>query len=172
MSKRVRRVSVAFLAVLILGATAIQAAAIPPSATADAMIKRSTDTAYIGGDQYSSDPAAQTLKAKVAAGKKATFDIRIENDSAIAGIIYAHGEGTKGKFAVTYWNSDKSLDITAEVIAGTYSLGTLSLGQYGDIHLKVKVSDHAAAGSSKTFAIIGDASPGFDDTVALKVVAH
>jgi hypothetical protein len=105
--------------------------------------------ALIGNNIYNTTGTNQTKTASKAPGTTVKFGISIQNDSAASDhfSVAASGPAITG-YAVKYFHG--TTDITAAVVAGTYTTPVLSPGATWLITAKVKVKSTAAVGSSVT----------------------
>jgi CSLREA domain-containing protein len=103
----------------------------------------------IGNNIYNATGANQTKSGRAAKGSTITFGISIQNDggTAAAFTVVATGDATS-MYTVKYFRG--TTDITAAVIAGTYTTPSLPPGSAILIKAKVKVNSTATAGSSVT----------------------
>ena len=114
----------------------------------DALIKKSTSTAYTGDGVYEATATSQKLPAvKVKHGKSTTFTVQIQNDgSAVDGFTALGCASTKG-FTVT-WKAS-GVDVTAAVVAGTYATGALNPDDALTLDLTILVSAKTPVGKAK-----------------------
>ena len=115
----------------------------------DGRIRRGTG-AYIGNDIYDATGAREVKTVAAAPGSTITFGISVQNDSAVHSdsfTLLASGTASD-MYKVTYFKG--TTNITAAIVAGTYTTPALAPGATYLITAKVKVTASAAAGSSVT----------------------
>ena len=109
----------------------------PVPAKADATIRRSKDTAFIGNDIYEVPAITQVASWSARKGQTRTFVIGLENDGPNLGAIQVDGCSSTAKFAVHYYAGDN--DITYDVTRLGYGTGELAPGaQATPIQLRIK----------------------------------
>ena len=105
---------------------------------------------FVGGGHYGA--SKQTASQKLGRRTKAvSFEVRVTNRGDVADRMTVLGAPRRTTFKVAYFAGGKN--ITAEVVAGTYSTGSLKPG--GTVLLTVKISRarHATLGSRAAFEI-------------------
>jgi len=112
----------------------------------DAQIKTSSAASYSGDGTYNLDASGQSVAKKVKPGKIATFGVRIQNDGNADDPATVLGCAKASGLKPTYM--DGALSVTTQVVAGTYSTGSLAPGTTKDLTLKVKARKTAAPGAS------------------------
>ena len=131
----------------------------PPPYQPDGMIRPSTSSIYLGDNVYNTTGVGQAAARTIPVGSTATYYVKVQNDGALADAIKVRGCASASGFAVTY--KVGSLDVTAQVIAGTYQTASLGFGSYKTITTLVKASI-LASGQTLTCAItatsVGDAT--------------
>ena len=104
----------------------------------DNQIKNDGEPGYIGDDIYNADGSGQSKSQEVYPNVTATYQIKVENDAdRNDGFTLGHvspGPVPSG-WAVHYF--DGAIEVTAQVMAGTYSTGDLSAGGSKVITLEV-----------------------------------
>jgi hypothetical protein len=135
----------------------------------DAMIKLPTDLAYTGDDVYNTTGLGQMRTAKGKLGSSVSFSYRVQNEGTGSDSYTLSGCGDSAGFAVTY--SAGTTDITADVRAGTYSLGPVPVGGVSVINVKIAVDPAATVGAAKTCRILSTsaADPAAKDAAKAKV---
>jgi CSLREA domain-containing protein len=102
----------------------------------------------VGNNVYNTTGVNQTRTGSTTRGNTITFNISIQNDAGSDRFkVLATGSATNN-FTITYFRN--STDITAAVVAGTYTTPVLAQGATFLISAKVKVKSTATAGSSVT----------------------
>ena len=116
--------------------------------------------AYIGDNVYNTTGVNQAKTGSKAKGKTVKFSISVQNDSAASADTFkliATGTAS-AMYTVKYFHG--TTDITAAVVAGTYTTPTVAAGGAYVITVKVKVNTTATVGSSitrlVTIASVGD----------------
>lgn len=113
----------------------------------DAWIRKGTK-AFVGQDIYNTDGTDQARTGKAYRGGTITFGIQIQNDGAAdCFTVEATGAATT-MYNVRYYRG--GTEITAAVVAGTYTTPVLAPGAKFLITAKVKVKQSATVGSSVT----------------------
>jgi hypothetical protein len=123
----------------------------PPARQPDALIKLSSDAAYLGDGVYNLTGASQTRSATVAKGKSLTFFFQVQNDGGATDSFTIQGPAGSGGFTVKYLQgSSGSTDITTAVTAGTYSVNNLAVGGSAVLRAVVTASRTAAVGAAQS----------------------
>lgn len=112
--------------------------------------------AFVGNGVYNNSGTGQTQHKTVHRAKTGTFKIKITNDGFSADTITLKGTGSFGPFKVTYLSG--TTNITAAVVAGTYSLGSVGAGASRKIKLKVKVTPGASVGDTRSVLVSSTSS--------------
>jgi len=107
--------------------------------------------AFVGNGVYNTTGANQTRQQTVHRTRTGTFTIKITNDGFSADTIDVKGAGSFGPFKVTYLSG--TTNITAAVVAGTYSTGSIGAGASRTIKLKVTVASGASVGATRAFLV-------------------
>ena len=107
--------------------------------------------AFVGNNVYNTNATHQTKSLTVQRTHTGTFSIKISNDGLSSDSFTVKGAGISGAFTPTYFNG--AVDITPQVVAGTYAINNLAAGASKTLTLKVKVGSGAAVGSSKSFLV-------------------
>jgi sugar lactone lactonase YvrE len=127
----------------------------------------STATTYVGDGIYNSTGTSQTQTLKAAVGKTVSFKIRIENDGSDTDQYTLLGIGSGNGYTVTYFLG--STDITADVVAGTYTTGIASTASKV-YTLKVKVGK--SAGTSRAITVRATSGHAATELDVVKAVAR
>ncbi len=117
-----------------------------PTPKPDALIAKGLTGVSIGDGIYNATGVDQALGGAAKAGKRLTFRITIQNDGNASGPFRVQADGASAGFGVTYLSG--TLDVTGEVVAGTFTLGRLDPGQTAELIAKVKVKASASIGAS------------------------
>jgi hypothetical protein len=135
----------------------------------DALIKRSTDAAYLGEGVFSATGASQTVRSTVKSGASASFSIQIQNESTADDPFLVKGCGDSSGFTVRYFAGSEN--VTSDVVSGSYRTGTLSPSAQALLTARVSVRSTATAGEVKACLLTAtsQASPTKEDAVGFKV---
>ena len=107
--------------------------------------------ALVGKGVYNGNGAGQTVHTTVDKSRTATFKIKIRNDGFSADTFTVKGPGSSGPFKPRYFSG--TTNITAAVVAGTYSPGPVGPGGSRTIKLEVTVSPSATVGAVRSFLV-------------------
>jgi hypothetical protein len=121
---------------------------------------------FVGNNIYNTNGNMQVKSQTVHRTMTGTFSIKISNDGLGSDSFTVKGGGTSGAFTATYLNG--AVDITAQVVAGTYAVNNLAAGASKTLTLKVKVGSGAAVGSSKAFLVTTTSTGGGTPKDAVK----
>lgn len=114
----------------------------------DARIKKGSGS-LVGNGIYNTTGLNQTRSGSTAPGNTIKFGISIQNDATASDQFKVHATGTSTTgYSIKYFHG--TTDITAAVVAGTYTTPALPSGGTFLITAKVKVTSTALAGSSVT----------------------
>ena len=116
----------------------------------DGLIRRGTG-AFAGDGIVNLTGAGQTRTATVNAGRTVTFTVRVDNDGDRVDDIGVRGDGGSPQLTVRYRRN--GVDITAQVVAGTYRVQDLASGGRVEITVVVTARSGAPRGSSHTVAV-------------------
>jgi len=118
------------------------------AAKPDGRIRKGTG-AYVGNNIYNTTGLNQAKTGAKARGATVTFGISIQNDGSGTDSFRLSATGTASSmYTVTYFRG--TTDITAAVVAGTYTTPSLAPGATYLVTAKVKVNQSATKGSSTT----------------------
>jgi N-acetylneuraminic acid mutarotase len=134
----------------------------------DALVKLSTSTAMLGGDVWNLTGLGQTATSTAAPGVTRTFKVRIENDGSTLDAYTVRGPAGSPGFAVRYLRgATGTVDITAAVVAGTYTTPSLARGGSVIVRVRIQVKAGAPAGASQSapLTIASVARPSSTDVV-------
>ena len=137
---------------------------LPAAKRPDGRIRRGTGV-LVGDDIYNVTGIGQTRSATASPGGTVTFGVSIQNDGPSDRFrVSVMGSATKG-YAVTYLRG--TTDITAAVIAGTYTSPVLAADGTFLITIRIKVRSSAAVGSlvSRSLTVTSVGDPAKQDTV-------
>jgi hypothetical protein len=107
------------------------------------------DLSYRGNNIYNQNGSGQSLQRVVRPGFGDQFNIRMQNDSdACVDHFVVHGAGNSMKYKITYWSGP--LNVTADVVAGTFVTGDLNPGDSEYLLAFIYVKKGTRSGSSMT----------------------
>ena len=134
----------------------------------DAQIK--TTTTFAGNNIYNTTGANQTRTRTIHRGQSGTFTIKISNDGGPAGDGFTlKGPGLGGGFTVHYL--DGTTDVTAQVVAGTYTVLPIPATTSKTITLKVTVGSGVAVGASHSWLVLATSTGSGTPKDAVKAIA-
>ena len=136
-----------------------------PVARPDGRIRKGATGAFKGDGVYNTTGAGQTKTGAAARGSTVSYWVSAQNDAPFADVLRLKGTATTTRFKVTY--TAGGVDITPQVVAGTYTTPVLAPGDAVLIKVVVKVKGTAPAGSVLTGSMIvkSDSDPARRDTV-------
>jgi hypothetical protein len=122
----------------------------------DARIGTAAAGPFSGNNVYSASGAGEAKTISVQRGHSGTLYVDIQNDGLTADTLKVTGPSGVQGFTLTYFHG--ATNVTSQVLAGTYSTGSLAPAA----HLTLKVVIKVAAGSanSGTFLITARSQPG------------
>ena len=113
------------------------------------MIIRTLVDPSIGMNIYNTTGAGQTYSVSVAAPTAGVFIMKAQNDGNVADSFLVKGPGAIGSWTVTYFDAATGgVDITADVVAGTWSTGVLAIGATKEFRVEMTPSLTVPAGAS------------------------
>ncbi len=108
-------------------------------------------SAFAGDNIYNTTGKKQKKSLTVHRSQAGSFSIKIFNDGLATDSLTIKGAGSSGAFAVKYISG--TTDVTAQVVAGTYTITNLGAGASRTLTLQVTVGSGAVVGSSKSFVV-------------------
>jgi hypothetical protein len=131
----------------------------------DARIRRGT-TALVGNNVYNTTGLNQTRTGSAGPGQTVTYHVSIQNDAPFAEQLRVKGQGSTTRFTVQYRNP-ANVNITQQVIAGTYRTPALAAGATHTIRALVTIRPSAPSNTSltRTVTTTSDTHPTIKDTV-------
>ena len=138
----------------------------------DGLVKRSTDTSFIGDGIYNTTARGQTITSRASRGQTKVFDLNLQNDGDTSDALYAKGcESSKG-FTVSYWQG--LTDVTSKVTSGAFATATLAPGGADLLTMRIKVRKKAPHGAVKACLVTAYplGNPARQDAVKAKVKAR
>ena len=121
----------------------------------DGLIKRSTDTSFIGNGIYNRTAKRQTKGFGARRGQTKVFDLKLQNDGDTSDALQAKGCRSSNGFRVSYLRG--STDVTSQVTSGAFSTGTLAPGAARRLTMRIKVRSGAAHGAVKACLLTASA---------------
>ena len=122
----------------------------------DARIGTSAAGPFIGNNIYSATAARERKTISVARGAKGTFFVDVQNDGKLPDALRLIGTGGATGFTVKYYSGPTN--VTAAVLAGTFTTPRLAPGARFSLKLVVKLA--ATTASTATFLIKASSRPG------------
>jgi N-acetylneuraminic acid mutarotase len=120
----------------------------------DALVKLSTAAAMLGGDVWNLTGLGQTATSIAAPGQTRTFKVRIENDGSTLDAYTVKAPSASPGFAVRYLRgATGTVDITAAVLAGTYTTASLTRGASVVMRVRIQVKSGAPAGATQAIPL-------------------
>jgi hypothetical protein len=116
----------------------------------DAQIKTSS-TSFVGNNVFNTTGTNQTRSLTRNQGATATFTIRVANDGFATDSFTLQGTGSQSGFTATYMRG--TTNITAQVVAGTYTISNLARGSSVDITLSVLVGNSVPNGTARSWIV-------------------
>jgi hypothetical protein len=137
----------------------------------DALIKRPSAAAYVGGNIYGGIANQHITESIAHTGKAALARARFQNDGSNTDQITITGTAGTARFRVSYFAG--TTNVTARVIAGTYRTPNLAHGQSFTLRIKVTRTAAANVGDARTVKLTGRSvhDPALHDAVATIVRA-
>jgi hypothetical protein len=135
----------------------------------DGHVRRSTDAAFVGDGVLNATGAGQTRTTGVTRSHAATFVVRIQNDGSGVDSTVVRGQRTVGRFRVQYLRGN--LDVTGQVVAGTYRVADLAPGATVNLRVVISARANGARGSvvTATVTLRSEAVASAVDAVRAKV---
>lgn len=139
----------------------------------DALVRRSTDSTFLGNDIYNSTARRQTRTWSARRTTTVSFPIRLQNDGPDGDQFTVRGTSGNDNFRIRY--SSAGQDVTAAVVAGTFQTPEVAADHYASLTAKVTVRSPAPFGRVQTLAVTAKsaAAPAQVDKVKASVtVVH
>jgi len=102
--------------------------------------------AFAGDGTYNTTGAGQTRSTTVGNLGTGTFTVRVQNDGNTTDTFTVKGLGTTNRYTVTYKNGPTN--ITAPVVAGTFTTDPLAPGATQDLTLTIKAKAGTPVGNA------------------------
>ena len=131
----------------------------------DARIRRGTGP-VVGNNVYNATGLDQTRTGSAARAQSVTYHVSVQNDAPFAEQLRVTGQGSTTRFTVQY-RDPANLNITAQVLAGSYRTPVLAAGATFTIRAVVtaKAAAPASAALARTVTATSDTHPAVKDTV-------
>jgi len=111
---------------------------------------------FVGNNVYSASGAGESKTISVQRGHSGTLYADIQNDGLSADTLKVTGPGGAQGFTLTYFHG--ATNVTSQVLAGTWSTGSLAPAAH--VTLKVVIKVAAGSANSGTFLITARSQPG------------
>ena len=120
----------------------------------DAKIATSSGGSYAGSNVYSSTAiGSQTKNLAVARGHTRSLFVKVQNDSPKKDSFLVDGSlSGSSKFSVKFFRG--ATDITAQVMAGTYSINNLAAGAEVTIEIRVTAKSSTPASATRNIDVL------------------
>jgi len=122
----------------------------------DARIGPAAAGPFSGNNVYSASGAGEAKTISVQRGHSGTLYADIQNDGLSADTLKVTGPAGAQGFTLTYFHG--ATNVTGQVLAGTYSTGSLAPGAHVTLKVVIKVASGSA--NSGTFLITARSQPG------------
>jgi len=132
-----------------------------PLARPDGLIKLGSRT--VGNDIYNTTAADQTIATDIKKKKSETFTITVQNDGNVADAFTLQGTSTGSGLSVAYLSS--GANITSQVLAGTFNIGTLDPGASKTIKLVMTAGRSEGEMTSALLTVTSVGAPSSKDAV-------
>jgi hypothetical protein len=131
----------------------------------DARIRRGPG-AVVGNNLYNTTGLNQTRTGAAGPGQAVTYFVSAQNDAPFAEQLRIKGQASTTRFTVTYRNP-AGVNITSQVIAGSYRTPVLAPGATHFIRAIVTIHPSAPANATltRTATVTSDTHPAIKDTV-------
>lgn len=138
----------------------------------DARISMDRTTGFVGDGTRNNTGAGQLVRSRTGIGDAAPFFLKVKNVEDAVGPFTVKGTQGSGEFVVRYFDK-RGVNITQQVLAGTYSTASLPQGGEALIRAKVSVKATAAAGAKQKLKIVFQSTldPSQRDAVRVIVTA-
>ena len=135
------------------------------NARPDARIRRGMGV-LVGNNVYTTTGVNETRSGSARAGQSVTYRVSVQNDAPFAEPLRLRGLRSTTRFTVRYRNQ-ANVNITPQVVAGTYRTPVLAAGATHTIRIVVTVHRSAPRDASlaRTVTVTSDTHPAIKDTV-------
>jgi hypothetical protein len=118
----------------------------------DGSIRGGRSTPYVGNDVYNLRAKHQTARVDVRRGVGRTFYIRVQNDGNVPDRILVKGPGSRSGCTARYYFGN--VEVTSEIVSGTYRTWLLSPGDRQTLRLRVNVAGDALADAKHSWRVV------------------
>jgi alpha-L-arabinofuranosidase len=120
----------------------------------DAWIKLPADPSHLGNNIYNTDGSGQTRSVSASPGTSATFNVTVQNDASATDAFTLRGTGGSTGFTVRYYSGlTGGVEITSQILAGTYPVTALAAGGISAIRAVVTVAAGTPSGTIKDYLL-------------------
>jgi uncharacterized repeat protein (TIGR01451 family) len=125
--------------------------------------------AFLGDDTYNTAGTGQTKAVRVPNRGSATFVVRAQNDGNVVDDLSFLGQGSTNRYSVTY--RDGTTNVTAQVLAGTFTVEDLPPGFTHDLTVVVRAKPGTPRGAAigRILNVRSGAEPSIRDVVKVSV---
>jgi hypothetical protein len=125
---------------------------------------------FLGDDLYNDTGAGQTAHRRLQPGHLDQFRIKLQNDTSdCTDDFFVEGDGSSAGFKVRYVSG--GTDVTGAVVAGTFTTGSLGLGESENLILivRAKASTHVGALKSVLVTATSESDSNQNDAIGAEV---
>lgn len=122
-----------------------------PTYGVDAEIRRSTQPTYVGDGVYNLTGAGQARATNVRRGQTGQFVVRVRNEASVTDSIRIKGPGNSPGFTVRYSNGPTN--VTAQVVAGTFTYNGMAPTAARSLTVKVTVTPNAPLNTTRNVLV-------------------
>ena len=120
----------------------------------DLLIRNAGGTTYLGNNVYNTTGASQTKSQTGTAGKKAIYQLQVQNDGTGADRFTVRGTAGSGAWKVAYFDQlTGGNNITSQVIGTGWKTASLAAGAKRALRVEVNAQAGTAAGTKKTVLV-------------------
>ena len=116
----------------------------------DGLVRHGTDP-FVGDDVYGLRGSTQTVSATLPPRGRTTFTVRVQNEGDRPDSIPVRGDAGNARFRVRYVRN--GIDVTAQVVGGTYVVPDLPSGAVAAIGIVVTALPGAPSGAARTLNV-------------------
>lgn len=109
--------------------------------------------ATLGSNVYNATGASQTVTQNAARGQKKVYYVTVQNDGNVANTFVAKGTASSTGYAVAYFASTTTSNISYAMTHSGYSTGSLAVGATKIIRVEITSLSTAPHGSTKSVAV-------------------
>ena len=123
----------------------------PATYKVDAEIRLSTQSAFVGNNVYNTTGASQARSANVRRGQTGQFVIRLRNEANVVDALKVKGTAGNARFTVRYFNG--SVNVTNQVVAGTFRFNGVPANGTRTLTVKITVAANATVNSTRAVLV-------------------